>query len=202
MNINDDIIDNNLHLAILLSINSKAEEDAKKAQKEKTEKLKKAVKIIKIKEYPHIPKKYNIQKYLLMHNYSRECEINIIDQILEYNKDFKIFIFNSFYASFTEIDLNISRVFSNSIFYSPSGFHGNCVSLTRYSCKSQIFTDFINKYLKFKDIEVSLGLYILLRKQLYYSMKSMTRYFFKILGSKNIWDLIYVYLGFWDRHNI
>lgn len=144
---------------------------------------------IKSMTYPKIPKQFNIQKRMLDCD-SRKKEINLIDRILDLNIDFKIFIFDALKSSFSQLDKDVANVFLVNKYFQESGMYYQCEFLLKKKINSSRFNYFIKRYLDYKNYQLSLPLNVMVNYQFYNSMLWIHNLSSRILGIKEIWNLI------------
>ena len=143
--------------------------------------------------YPFIPKRFNIQKKLLDCN-SRRDEIKIIDNILDLNLEFKLFLFHNINNSFVDFNNKCAYIFRTLKYLDEVSLYNQCNYILKNGEKSPRFLLFLGDYMKYKGKKLSTGLHVISNKLFYMSMKWIVIFSSKTLGMRHIWFLVTSFL--------
>ncbi len=164
------------------TINDFYEENKKKILKEK------------MKTYPIIPNDYNIQKSILNIN-SREDEINLLDELIQIDKDFLKFLFKGLVNSFSGIENeNLIKIVHVTKYSTHFSVYNALKSKIKDGYNSMVFKEFLINYFKYEKYINNTHKMLIFSQTLFFSTNFLCNLSKNIIGIKDVWNNIHSFL--------
>ena len=166
------------------------EENNIKKEEKKKEELRKKILNEKINTYLIIPKHFNIQKCILNIK-TREDEITLLDELIQFDKDLLKFLFKGLVNSFLGIENeNLIKIAHVTKYSTRFSFYNALKFKIKDGHNSMVFKEFLINYFKHeKDINNTYKI-LIFSQTLFFSTNFLCELSKNIIGIDNLWKRI------------